>query len=173
LKTISLTTWIVFKTTKRKKRFVFSFQGVKNELRKYNKTPEDKAQMQQEEQRMVPEHTFINRDLLESVHYISSLFFCIREVLLSGGDDNTHNQKNRSFRRQWEKRQKREFLGIYFFLSFFFFFSDRMETTFKCTVMQRNLNRILWSNFVSNLSVNFCFVRKFILFFHYQFQQKL
>lgn len=87
-------------------------QGVKNELRwKYNKTPEDKAQMQQEEQRMVPEHTFINRDLLESVHYISSLFFCIREVLLSGGDDNTHNQKNRSFRRQWEKRQKREFLA--------------------------------------------------------------
>ena len=132
--------------------------------------------MQQEEQSMVPEHTFINRDLLESIHYISSLFFCIREVLLFGGetgDDNTHNQKNRSLRRQWEKRQKREFLGIYFFLSFFFFFSDRMETTFKCTVMQRNLNRILWSNFVSNLSVNFCFVRKFILFFHYQFQQKL
>jgi len=87
-------------------------QGVKNELRwKYNKTPEDKAQMQQEEQRMVPEHTFINRDLLESVHYISSLFFCIREVLLSGDDPNTHNQKNRSFRRQWEKRQKREFLA--------------------------------------------------------------
>ena len=132
LKTISLTTWIVFKTTKRKKRFVFSFQGVKNELRKYNKTPEDKAQMQQEEQRIVPEHTFINRDLLESGHCISSLFFCIREVLLSGGDDNTHNQKNRSFRRQWEKRQKREFLGIYFFLSFF---SDRMEPTFNCNVM--------------------------------------
>ena len=129
--------------------------------------------MQQEEQRIVPEHTFINRDLLESGHCISSLFFCIREVLLSGGDDNTHNQKNRSFRRQWEKRQKREFLGIYFFLSFFFFFSDRMETTFKCTVMQRNVNRILWSNFVSYLSVNFCFVRKFIFFFHYQFQQKL
>jgi len=86
-------------------------QGVKNELRwKSNKTKEDKAQMQQEEQRMVPEHTFINQDLLESVHYISSLFFCIREVLLSQGDDN-HNQKNRSFRRQWEKRQKREFLA--------------------------------------------------------------
>ena len=113
---------------KEKKRFVFSFQGVKNELRwKYNKTPEDKAQMQQEEQSMVPEHTFINRDLLESVHYISSLFFCIREVLLSGGDENTHDQKNRSFRRQWEKKQKREFLGIYFFVSFF---SDGMETTF-------------------------------------------
>jgi len=87
-------------------------QGVKNELRwKSNKTPEDKAQMQQEEQRMVPIHTFINQDLLESVHYISSLFFCIREVLLSGGDDSTHNQKNRSFRRQWDKRQKREFLA--------------------------------------------------------------
>ena len=98
---------------KEKKRFVFSFQGLKNELRwKYNKIPEDKHQMQQEEQRMVPEHTFINRDLLESIHYISSLFFCIREVLLFGGetgDHNTHNQKNRSLRRQWEKHKNVNF----------------------------------------------------------------
>ena len=73
--------------------------------------------MQQEEQRMVPEHTFINRDLLE-IRYISSLFFCIREVLSSGGDDNMHNQKNRSLDVNGKKDKKRKFLGIFFFFLF-------------------------------------------------------
>lgn len=83
-------------------------QGVKSDLKwKHNKTQEEIVQEQQETQRMVPEHTFINQDLLESVHYISSLFFEMKAIL-SPKDSSVGN---RSFRRQWEFRQKREFLA--------------------------------------------------------------
>jgi len=85
-------------------------QGVKSDLRwKHNKTPDEVAQEQQEKQRMVPQHTFIDNDLLESVHYVSSLFFEMKAILQSEGDEN--RVQNRSFRRQWEYRQKREFLA--------------------------------------------------------------
>jgi len=85
-------------------------QGVKTDLRwKHNKTPEEIAQEQQEKQRMVPQHTFIDLDLLESVHYVSSLFFEMKAILQS--DANEARVANRSFRRQWEYRQKREFLA--------------------------------------------------------------
>merc|ERR1719499_1158722 len=85
-------------------------QGVKTDLRwKHNKTPEEVAQEQQEKQRMVPQHTFIDQDLLESVHYISSLFFEMKVILLSKGEEN--RAINWSFRRQWDFRQKREFLA--------------------------------------------------------------
>lgn len=86
-------------------------QGVKSDLRwKHNKTPDEVAQEQQEKQRMVPQHTFIDNDLLESVHYVSSLFFEMKAILQSEASDETRVQ-NRSFRRQWEYRQKREFLA--------------------------------------------------------------
>jgi len=85
-------------------------QGVKSDLRwKHNKTPDEVAQEQQEKQRMVPQHTFIDNDLLESVHYVSSLFFEMKAILQSEGDET--RVQNRSFRRQWEYRQKREFLA--------------------------------------------------------------
>jgi len=85
-------------------------QGVKQDLRwKHNKTPEEIAQEQQEKQRMVPQHTFIDQDLLESVHFISSLFFEMKAILLSRGEES--RAINWSFRRQWDYRQKREFLA--------------------------------------------------------------
>lgn len=85
-------------------------QGVKSDLRwKHNKTPDEVAQEQQEKQRMVPSHCFIDNDLLESVHYVSSLFFEMKAILQSEGDET--RVQNRSFRRQWEYRQKREFLA--------------------------------------------------------------
>lgn len=56
---------------------------------------------------MVSECTFINPDLLESVHFISSLFFEINAIL------NTHSDEkqvvNPSFRRQWDFRNSRDF----------------------------------------------------------------
>lgn len=83
-------------------------QGVKSDLKwKHNKTQDEIQQMQKETQRMVPAHTFINQDLLESVHYISSLFFEMKAIL-SPKDTSV---VNRSFRRQWDFRQKREFLA--------------------------------------------------------------
>jgi len=86
-------------------------QGTNRDLRwKHNKNPDEVAQEQQEKQRMVPQHMFIDNDLLESVHYVSSLFFEMKAILQSQNSDETR-VANRSFRRQWDYRQKREFLA--------------------------------------------------------------
>jgi len=81
-------------------------QGIKSDLRwKNNKTPAEQKQEQEEKSRMVPEHSFINPDLLESVHFIASLFFEIKAILTG------HGEYNKSFRKQWSYRAKREFLA--------------------------------------------------------------
>eukprot|EP00494_Astrolonche_serrata_P032011 UN32280 len=85
-------------------------QGIKNELRyKNNKTPEEKQQEIEQTLRLVPWHTYIDQDLLESVHLGSSLFFEAKAILKSKGDD--VYVENKSFRRQWDKRQNRDFLA--------------------------------------------------------------
>jgi len=86
-------------------------QGIKSDLRwKNNKTPEDLKQEQEEKGRMVPDHAFINPDLLESVHFIASLFFEIKAIL-TNREHNKTIEYNKSFRKQWNYRAKREFLA--------------------------------------------------------------
>jgi len=64
---------------------------------------EELRMQEEEEAREVPEHTHIDIDLLESVHFISASFFEIRRILKGLPADSFR------FRRDYEKRQN----GIY------------------------------------------------------------
>merc|ERR1712166_590063 len=76
--------------------------------RKYNKSLEH-IQIQKEKNQTVPLHLFIDQDLLESVHLISSLFFEMKAIL-----DNCNGEKktiNVIFRKYWDSHQFKKFTG--------------------------------------------------------------